>query len=311
MAPPECFGDNRHEQRTLRYGVTMPIQPDKLKRLQFEPVRHSYTRRDTMLYALGLGVGAGDPTDASDLKYVYEKSLVALPMQAVTLGTDPMLLANPEFGINYKMLLHAEQSLTVHKPLPVEATVAGEFSIDDIYDKGKAKGAILYMTRKLFDKATGDLLATMGNVAFLRGDGGYGGKSEGAPKPRSIPADRKADHVLTIKSPRNQALIYRLSGDYNPLHSDPEIAAIAGFNRPILHGLCHYGMAGRALIKALCGDDPSRLQRLDSRFTSPVYPGEALRIDVWNIAGGDASFRVVASERNVIVQDFGRCEYRI
>ena len=288
----------------------MPIDYAKLKSMQFEPLRHAYTRRDTMLYALGLGVGADDPTDAGDLKYVYEKALVALPMQAVTLGTMPMLLADPAFGINYKMLLHAEQSLIVHKPLPTEGTVLGEFSIDEIYDKGKTKGAILYSTRKLYDGANGDLLSTMGNVAFLRGDGGFGGKSDGAPKPRAMPADRKVDHSITMKTARDQALIYRLSGDYNPLHSDPEIAAGAGFNRPILHGLCHYGMAGRALIKTLCGDDPSRLTRLDARFTSPVYPGEALRVDVWNIGGGDASFRVVASERNVIVQDFGRCEYR-
>ena len=288
----------------------MPIEYAKLKSMQFEPLRHTYTRRDTMLYALGLGVGADDPTDASDLKYVYEKSLVALPMQAVTLAAAPMLLADPAFGIDYKMLLHAEQTLTVHKPLPVEATVAGEFTIDEIYDKGKAKGAIMYMTRRIFDVATGDLLSTAGNVAFLRGDGGFGGKNEGAPRPRATPADRQADHSIVVNSPRNQALIYRLSGDYNPLHSDPEIAASAGFNRPILHGLCHYGMAGRALIKTLCADDPSRLLRLDTRFTSPVYPGEALRVDVWNIGPGDASFRVVASERNAIVQDFGRCEYR-
>jgi acyl dehydratase len=288
----------------------MPIDYTRLKSMQFEPVRHTYTRRDTMLYALGLGVGADDPTDAGDLKYVYEKSLVALPMQAVTLGAVPMLLADPAFGINYKLLLHAEQTLVVHKPLPTEGTVRGEFSIDEIYDKGKEKGAIMYMTRKIFDAASGDLLATMGNVAFLRGDGGFGGKSEGAPKPRAVPGDRPADLSVTVNSPLNQALIYRLSGDYNPLHSDPEIAAIAGFNRPILHGLCHYGMAGRALIKALCGDEPSRLLKLDTRFTSPVYPGEALRVDVWNIAGGDASFRVVASDRDVIVQDFGRCEYR-
>lgn len=288
----------------------MAIEYAKLKSMQFELLRHTYTRRDTMLYALGLGVGADDPTDANDLKYVYEKSLVALPTQAVTLATAPMLLADPAFGIDFKLLLHAEQTLTVHKPLPVEGTVVSEFSIDEIYDKGKAKGAIMYMTRKLRDATTQELLATMGNVVFLRGDGGFGGKSEGAPKPRPIPADRPADHSISVKSPRNQALIYRLSGDYNPLHSDPEIAAIAGFNRPILHGLCHYGMAGRALIKTLCADDPSRLLRLDTRFTSPVFPGEALRVDVWNISGGDASFRVVASERDVVVQDFGRCEYR-
>lgn len=289
----------------------MPLDYAKLKSHKFEPIRHTYTRRDTMLYALGLGVGANDPTAAGDLKYIYEKSLVALPTQAVTLAAGAMLLADPEMGINFKMLLHAEQSLQMHKPLPVEGTLRGELSVDEIYDKGASKGAILYMTRKLFDAGTGDLIATMCNVAFLRGDGGFGGKSEGAPKPRPVPADRGADQSVALANPRNQALIYRLSGDYNPLHIDPEIAAIAGFNRPILHGLCHYGMAGRALIATLCEDDPSRLLRLDCRFTSPVYPGEPLHVEVWNLGPGDASFRVVASERDVIVQDFGRCEYRV
>ena len=289
----------------------MPLDYQKLKRMKIEPLRHSYTRRDTMLYALGLGVGVSDPVDAGDLKYIYEKSLRSLPMQAVTLAAGAMLLAQPEFGINYRMLLHAEQSLLVHKPLPIEGTVIGEIFIDEIYDKGAAKGAILYMTRKLFDSASGDLLVTLGTVSFLRGDGGFGGKSEGAPKPRPVPADRAPDLQAILPVTLNQALIYRLSGDYNPLHIDPEVAAAAGFERPILHGLCHYGMAGRALIRTLCGDDPTRLQRLDTRFTSPVYPGEPLQIEIWNIGAGDASFRVVASERNVIVQDFGRCEYRV
>lgn len=289
----------------------MSIDYAKLTSMKIEPIRHSYTRRDTMLYALGLGVGAHDPVDAGDLKYVYEKLLVALPMQAVTLGAGAMLLAEPEFGINFRMLLHAEQSLVLHKPLPVEGTLRSEISIDEIYDKGATKGAILYMTRKLFDAASGDLLVTMGVVTFLRGDGGFGGKSEGAPKPRPVPADRSPDLQAALPSTLNQAQIYRLSGDYNPLHIDPEIAAAAGFDRPILHGLCHYGMAGRALIRALCGDDPARLQRLDTRFTSPVYPGEPLTIEIWNIGAGEASFRVVARDRNVIVQDFGRFEFQV
>jgi acyl dehydratase len=287
----------------------MPIDYAKLKSIKIEPIRHTYTRRDTMLYALGIGVGAHDPVDAGDLNYVYEKTLVALPMQAVTLGAGAMLLSQPEFGINYRMLLHAEHSLVLHRPLPVAGTVIGEISIDEIYDKGAAKGAILYMTRKLYDAGSGDLLATMGAVSFLRGDGGFGGKSEGAPKPRAVPVDRSPDLQAELPATLNQALIYRLSGDYNPLHVDRQVAGVAGFNRPILHGLCHYGMAGRALIRVLCGDDPARLRRLDARFTSPVYPGEPLGVEIWNIGAGDASFRVVARERNVIVQDFGRCEF--
>lgn len=286
----------------------MPLDYEKLTSMKFEPTRQTYARRDTILYALGVGVGSQDPVDPGELKYVYEKQLVALPTLAVTLAAGAMRLAEPQFGINYRMLLHAEQTLTMHKMLPPEGTVISEASIDEIYDKGAAKGAVMYMTRKLYDAASGDLLVTMGNVAFLRADGGFGGKSEGAPKPRPVPTsapDLQAPLPVSI----SQALIYRLAGDYNPLHIDPEVARAAGFDRPILHGLGAYGMVGRALIKALCGNDPAKLRRLDVRFTSPVFPGEALRIDIWKAARGDASFRLVAGDRNVVVEDFGRFEY--
>jgi acyl dehydratase len=286
----------------------MPLDYEKLTSMKFEPTRQTYARRDTILYALGVGVGSQDPVDPGELKYVYETQLVALPTLAVTLAAGAMRLADPQFGINYRMLLHAEQTLTMHKMLPPEGTVISEASIDEIYDKGAAKGAVMYMTRKLYDAASGDLLVTMGNVAFLRADGGFGGKSDGAPKPRPLPTtapDLRAQLPVSV----NQALIYRLAGDYNPLHIDPEVARAAGFDRPILHGLGAYGMVGRALIKTLCGDDPAKLRRLDVRFTSPVFPGEALRIDIWNVARGDASFRLVASDRNVVVEDFGRFEY--
>jgi acyl dehydratase len=287
----------------------MPLDYAKLMSVKFEPTTAQYSKKDTILYALGLGVGSVDPCDANELKYVYERQLVALPTLAVTLAAGAMKLAEPEFGVNYQLLLHAEQSLLVHKPLPVEGTVASQITIDEIYDKGAAKGAIMYMTRKLYDQASGDLLVTMGTVSFLRGDGGFGGKSDGAPKPQPVPSDRPADLTASVPVSLNQALIYRLAGDYNPLHIDPEIARVAGFDRPILHGLCAYGMVGRALIKVLCGDDPTRLRRLDVRFTSPVYPGEPLHIEIWNVGAGAAAFRLVASERKVVVEDFGRVEY--
>jgi acyl dehydratase len=287
----------------------MPLNYDRLMRMQFEPIRHTYARKDTILYALGLGVGAQDPVDPGELKYVYENQLVALPMQAVTLAAGAMRLAQPDVGINYRMLLHAEQTLALHKPLPVEGTVVSEWKIDEIYDKGADKGAVMYMTRRLFDAGSGDLLVTMGNVAFLRGDGGFGGRSEGQPKPRPVPADRAPDLQATVPAMLNQALIYRLAGDYNPLHIDPQVARGAGFDRPILHGLCAYGMVGRALIKVLCGDEPTRLRRLDVRFTSPVYPGEPLHVDIWKLGEGEAAFRLVATGRKVVVEDFGRFEY--
>jgi len=287
----------------------MPLNYEKLMATRFEPATQQYTRKDTILYALGLGVGSLDPVDANELKYVYEKQLVALPMLAVTLGAGAMRLDHPDFGVNYQMLLHAEQWLRLHKPLPPEGTVVSHASIDEIYDKGAAKGAIMHMTRKLHDAASGDLLVTMTNVLFLRADGGFGGKSEGAPKPRPVPADRPPDLTASLPVSLGQALIYRLAGDYNPLHIDPEIARIAGFDRPILHGLASYGMVGRALIKVLCGDDPAKLRRLDLRFTSPVFPGEPLQVEIWRLAPGDAAFRVVATQRKVVVEDFGRFEY--
>lgn len=289
----------------------MPLNYDRLMSMQFEPVTAEYTKKDTILYALGLGVGAADPFDRDELKYVYERGLVALPMLAVTLGASAMRLSDPSFGVNYTMLLHGEQTLQVHKPLPAEGTVVSESKIDEIYDKGAAKGAVMYLTRRLFDKSTGELLVTMCNVVFLRADGGFGGKSDGAPKLRPVPGDRAADASVPIHATLNQALIYRLAGDYNPLHIDPDVAKKAGFDRPILHGLCAYGMVGRALIKALCGDEPGRLKRLDVRFTSPVYPGEPLHVDIWNMGAGDAAFRLIATDRKVVVEDFGRFEYSV
>jgi acyl dehydratase len=287
----------------------MPLDYEKLMRTQFEPTRQTYTRKDTMLYALGLGVGTQDPVDLNELKYVYERDLVALPTLAVTLAAGAMRLADPSFGINYRLLLHAEQSLVLHKALPVEGTVVSHTKLDEIYDKGAAKGAIMYMTRTLHDEANGDLLVTMRTVSFLRGDGGFGGKSEGAPKPRAVPTDRPPDIRASLPVFLNQALIYRLAGDYNPLHSDPEVARSAGFERPILHGLCAYGMAGRGLLKVLAQDDPNRFRRLDVRFTSPVYPGEPLDIEIWRMGAGDVAFRVVATQRRVVVEDFGLFEY--
>ncbi|MBB6092043.1 acyl dehydratase [Povalibacter uvarum] len=287
----------------------MPLNYENLMNMQFEPVIADYSKKDTILYALGLGVGAADPFDPAELKYVYERKLVALPMMAVTLGAGAMRLADPKFGVNYTMLLHGEQTLQVHKPLPVEGTFISESKIDEIYDKGAAKGAVMYFTRKLYEKASGDLLVTMCNVVFLRADGGFGGKSDGAPKLRAVPSDRPADLQVPIHASLNQALIYRLSGDYNPLHIDPEVAKQAGFDRPILHGLGAYGMVGRALIKALCADDPARMKRLDVRFSSPVYPGEPLHAEVWHMGSGDAAFRLIATNRKVVVEDFGRFEY--
>ena len=276
---------------------------------EFEPIRHTYARRDVILYALGLGVGSVDPCDRGELRYVFEKDLVAMPTLAVVLGLDISWFAVPKFNITFHMLLHAEQSLTLHRPLPVEGTVVSRQRIEAAYDKGPERGAILDIRRELYDAATDEHLASVGHLMALRADGGFGGPNRSLPLPGSIPDDRDPDLRLPLPTSLNQALIYRLSGDYNPLHADPVAARAGGFDRPILHGLAAYGMVGRALTKALCDDDAGRFRRLDIRFTSPVYPGEPLHAEVGRTGSGEAAVRLVASDRNQVVEDFGRFEF--
>lgn len=266
------------------------------------------TVRDTMLYALGVGVGAEMPTDPGELQYVYEAGLKALPTMAVVLAHPGFWARDPKYGLTWQKLLHGEQWITLHRPLEVQGRIHGVTTIDEIFDKGADKGAVLISTRKLYLGSTGDPLATVTQSMFLRADGGFGGKTEGAPKPHPLP-HRPADLTARAAGRRDQALLYRLSGDFNPLHVDPQVAVVGGFSAPILHGLAGYGMVGRALIKSLCGDRPDRLRRLDVRFSSPVYPGETLEIDIWKESPGQAAFRVRALERDVVVQQNGFVEF--
>lgn len=287
----------------------MPLNYDALTRTAIEPTRQTYTRKDSILYALGLGVGSARPLDPGELKYVFEKELVTLPTQAMVLGFDPIWFATPGLGITYSRILHAEQWLTVHRPLPPEGTVVSEVAVDEIYDKGADRGAVLHMTRRLREGSDGNLIATMVHVMYLRADGGFGGKNAGGARLRPVPDGRAADHRFELPVSLNQALIYRLSGDSNPLHVDPDAARRAGFDRPILHGLAAYGMVGRELIRRLCDDDPARMRRLDVRFTNPAFPGERLQLEVWSMGPGDAAFRLLAADRGMVVEDCGRFEY--
>lgn len=286
----------------------MPLNYHKLMNMPPERLRQQYSQRDALLYALGVGVGAANPNDPAELAFTCERNLQTLPTMALVVAADIMRWSRPEFGINYALMLHAEQSLVLHQPLPIAATVYSDTHMLEIYDKGE-KGALAYVERNLHEEGSGALLATITEGWFFRGEGGFGGKSEGAPKPPAVPKDRAPDLSVPLPASRNQALVYRLSGDYNPLHADPDTARRAGFERPILHGLCAYGMAGRALLGSLCANDPGRFRRLDVRFTSPAYPGEPLELQIWNTGPGRASFRMVATARNVVVEDFGRFEY--
>ena len=185
----------------------------------------------------------------------------------------------------------------------------GETTIDALIDKGADKGAIAYVTRKISDGA-GNPLATVRASTFLRGDGGFGRNLGTAPASLPGVPDRAPDETLILTTAKNQALIYRLSGDYNPLHIDPEVAAAGGFKAPILHGLCTYGFAGRAILAGLCAGDPSRLKRLDVRFTTPVFPGETLETQIWRTGEGTASFRTRVVERDLLALNNGYVEFK-
>lgn len=284
----------------------MPIDVTRLKAWPFPPMEQRYTERDTILYALGVGVGH-DPMDRDALRYVYEDGLQTLPTMAVVLGTPGFWAKDPATGIDWVKLLHGEQSLELHAPLPAAGSVVGHTRVTAIVDKGAAKGALMVSERDIVDAASGKLLAVSRSVSFMRGDGGFaaaGQPSDTAPPPRAATPDTKPDHVCELKTRPESALIYRLSGDYNPVHADPAVAKSAGFERPILHGLCSFGVTGHALLKTLCAWDTSRLKEIGCRFSSPVYPGETLRVEMWQ-RGEAVQFRTRAVERDVVVLSHG------
>jgi acyl dehydratase len=274
-------------------------------------VRHAYTAKDTMLYALGLGLGA-DPLDARQLRFVYEKDLAALPTMAAVLASPGFWMRErQEIGIDFMKLVHGEQALRLHAPLSPAGTVVGRTRVTRVVDKGEGKGAILHAEKELFD-AEGRALATVESVYFLRGDGGFSalnGQSDDPAPPAVATPERAPDHTLDLPTRPEQALLYRLSGDMNPLHAEPAFAARAGFARPILHGLATWGLAGRGLIAAHADSDPARLLALRARLSAPVYPGETLRLESWRDGEGVA-FRLRALERDVAVLTHGRAELR-
>lgn len=286
----------------------MPFDYDRLINLR-RNLEQTYTICDTILYALGVGAGI-DADSPAKLRFVYEQDLQALPTMSTVLAGPGFWQREEQFGIEWQKILHGEQSVLMHKPLPVKGEVTAELTIDAIYDKGEGKGAVLYSTRKLYEKTSGDLLATVRQGSFLRGNGGQGGLKDGAPKPHLLPTDRAPDVSIAFDTRPEQALIYRLSGDYNPLHADPAVATAVGFKGPILHGLAAYGLICRAILAGLCDHDGARLKRLDVRFSSPVYPGETITTDIWRDGAGKASFRARISGRDdVVIINNGYAEY--
>ena len=281
----------------------MPFDHASLTTHVFSESRQDYKARDTILYALGLGVG-DDPVDPGQLRFVYENGLRALPTMGVVLAHPGFWAGDPALGIDWVKMLHVGQGLTIHRSLPVEASVIGRQRIADVVDRGADKGALLYYERDVIDAATGDHLATVRQTLLCRGNGGFGGPAREIPDAVRIP-ERTPDQILTRKTLPQTGLLYRLSGDINPLHADPAVATKAGFPRPILHGLATYGIAGYSLLTALCGGDPEEFREFDVRFTSPVFPGETIRTELWR-EDDVVLLRASVVERGKVVLDNGR-----
>lgn len=284
----------------------MPINPDAVGS-RSEPARRSWTSKDALIYALGVGAGAADPLQ--ELEFTTENTSGhpqrALPTMAVVLS--PMGGGFDKIGsFNPAMLVHGEQGIALHREIPVEGELEAVSEITGIYDKGK--GAVVVSEGTATLVGTGEPLFSTRSSVYIRGEGGWGG-DRGPSGGQNAAPERPPDHEVSVQTRADQALIYRLSGDRNPLHSDPAFAAMGGFDRPILHGLCTYGFTGRVLLHELCGSDPARFAGMDARFSSPVMPGESLTVKAWLDGDGSAVFQTCGQDGRVVI-DNGRLTYR-
>jgi acyl dehydratase len=281
----------------------MALNYEHLMGLRREDERFRYTDRETMLYALGIGLGR-DPLEPQELAYVFEQpALRTLPTMATILARIPLL---KDSGYDYSRVLHGEQRLTLHRPLPPAGELLASARVTEAYDKGAGKGALICTQTEVRSAEDGAPLFTLGATTFARGDGGFGGPAGSGPAPHPLPA-RKPDAVATLATRPDQALLYRLSGDRNPLHADPALARRVGFRAPILHGLCTYGIACHAILRTVLAYDHTRIAGFDVRFSAPVYPGESIATDLW-VDGRTVSFRCrVPGREDAVVINHGRC----
>jgi acyl dehydratase len=259
----------------------------------------SWDERDTMLYALAIGMGS-DADNSDELPFVYEQNLKAVPTLATVVAWGANIGAE-QLGLNRARTVHGEESITWHRPIAASGSVIASSRVAAVYDKGE-KGAVIERETQLRD-LDGALLVSLCRTAFARGDGGFGGPSETAP-PHQVPA-READRVLEFATRPDQALLYRLCGDRNPLHADPAVARAGGFPRPILHGLCTYGICCRAILQAYCAFEPERMKSLSARFSAPVLPGDRICVRLWRDRD-IVSFEAAVPARNLVVIKSGR-----
>ncbi len=288
----------------------MPIDYDDMMQSGASGLAAAYDEKDVMLYALGIGFGR-DPLDEKELPFVYENNgLKVVPTFASVIGRGEAPAERQRMpqksSINFAMVVDGERRITVHKPLPPKCAVLADERYLDILDKGEGKGAVLIQERVVKEAASGDKLCTIVTSIFARGDGGFGGKAQGGPALHEIP-ERAPDLVKECDTRPDQALLYALSGDRNPLHRDPAFARMVGFPRPILHGLCSYGTACRAVLSTVAGYQPERIRQFDVRFSKPVFPGETLVVEIW-ADGGTISYRASVKERRgTVVLNNGLC----
>lgn len=285
----------------------MPIDPSAVGSTS-EPADRSWTSKDALLYALGVGAGQTDPT-GFELEFTTENSQ---NVDQRVLPTFPVIVGQGggggmrSFGtFNPAMLVHGGQAVEVFGEIPPDGTVTTVGKVAAIWDKGSA--AIVVLESESVYKDSGQPAFKLRTSLFIRGEGGFGGE-RGPSASSSAPPERAPDHAVTYQTRTDQALLYRLSGDRNPLHSDPEFAKLAGFPKPILHGLCTYGFTGRALLHALCGSDPAKFRSIDGRFSKPVYPGDTLTVNVWVTGDGQAAFQTVTQNGDVVL-DGGQFTY--
>ena len=280
----------------------MTIDTNRLMNWAFEERVQTYTERDTMLYALSVGLG-GDPLDRSQLKFVYERDLVALPTMAMILGWPGLWFADPATGIDAANVVNGGQQLILHGPIPVAGSVRSKTRVTGLIDRGAGRGAIIQLERVIVEQSSGRPMATVHTTLICRNNGGFGGPA-GAPPPAVLIPEREPDRVVDLPTVPQAHLLYRLNGDHHPLHVDPEFARSVGFPRPILHGLGTFGIAGHALLKAFCDYEPSRLAGMGARFSAPFFPGETLSVELWR-DGSDVRFRAWVRDRNAKVLDSG------
>ena len=286
----------------------MAIIPEKALAVTIPEIAQTYTERDTILYALGIGIGH-DTTDLGQVGFVYERGLKAVPTMAVVLGETMDWVYDPGLGIEVNQSLHGEERVILHRPLAPEARVVGRTRVTGLADKGAGRGALVHSRKELRDADTGALIATTERTAFARADGGFGGTHGESPAPLPPVPDRAPDMACDLPTVPQAALIYRLSGDRIPLHADPAMARAAGFDRPILHGLCSLGIACHAILRLVCDYDPARIAQIGCRFSAPVYPGETLRVEIWR-NGQELHFRALVVERAVTAVTNGHARLR-